>query len=65
MLRLTLIDPMKTRSLHEIYQDVTPSSCSLFALFSQIDDPLTFDEDVKEEAWAQDMDEEIECIEKN
>ena len=37
---------------------------SLFALFSQIDDPLTFEE-VVEEVWAQAMDEEIECIDKN
>ena len=34
-------------------------------LFSQIDDPLTFEEAVEEEVWAQTMDEEIECIEKN
>ena len=41
-----------TKLVHQIH--------SLFELFSQIDDPLTF-----EEVWAQAMDEEIECIEKN
>ena len=56
---------MKTRSLHEIYESSTPNSFSLFALFSQIDDTLTFEEAVEEEVWAQAMDEEIECIEKN
>ena len=38
---------------------------SLFALFSHIYDPLTFEEAIEEELWAQAMDEEIECIEKN
>ena len=56
---------MKTRSLREIYEDGTPNSFSLFALFSPIHDPLTFEEVVKEEVWAQAMDEEIECIEKD
>ena len=56
---------MKTRSLREIYGAGTPNSFSLFALFSQIDDPLAFEEVVDEEAWEQDIDEEIECIEKN
>ena len=41
------------------------TSFSLFALFSPIYDPLTFEEAVEEEVWAQTMDEEIECIEKN
>ena len=59
------IDPVKTRSMHEIYEAGTPNSLSLFALFSQIDDPLAFEEVVDEEAWEQAMDEEIECIEKN
>ena len=31
----------------------------------QIDDPLTFEEAVEEEFWAQAMDEEIKCIENN
>ena len=47
------------------YETCTPNSFSIFALFSQIDDPLTFEEVVEDEVWAQAMDEEIECIEKN
>ena len=62
---MTSTDPVKTRSLREIYEGGTPNSISLFALFSQIDDPLTFEEVVEEDVWAQAMDEEIECIEKN
>ena len=38
---------------------------SFFSLFSQIDDPLTFEEVVKDVVWAQAMDEEIKCIENN
>jgi hypothetical protein len=34
-------------------------------LFSQVDDPLTFEEVFKEDVWAQVMDEEIKCIERN
>ena len=49
----------------EIYESGTPNSFSLFPLFSQIDDTLTFEEAVEEDLWAQAMDEEIECIEKN
>ena len=56
---------MKTRSLREIYEVGTPNSFSLFALFSQIDYPLTFEEVVKDKVWAQAMYEEIECIEKS
>ena len=50
---------MKTRSLGEIYEASTPNSFSLFALFSPIYDPLTFEEAIEEEVWAQAMDEEI------
>ena len=56
---------MKTRILCEIYEYSTPNSFSLFALFSQIDDPLTFEEVVEDEVWEQAMNEEIEVIEKN
>jgi hypothetical protein len=38
---------------------------SVFSLFSQIYDPLTFEEDVKDEVWEQDLDEEIRCIQNN
>ena len=51
--------------MHEIYEAHTPNSFSVFALFSQIDDSLTFEEVFEEEVWEQAMDEEIECIEKN
>ena len=51
--------------MREIYEASTPNSFSLFALFSQMDDPLTFEEVVEDEVWEQAMDEEIECIEKN
>jgi hypothetical protein len=33
--------------------------------FQKIDYPLTFEEAVKEDEWAQAMDEEIRCIERN
>ena len=48
-----------------IYAYDTPNSFSLFALFSHIYDPLTFEEVVEDQVWAQAIDEEIECIEKN
>lgn len=38
---------------------------SIFALFSQINDPLTFEEPIKDDVWEQAMDEEIDYIEKN
>jgi hypothetical protein len=34
-------------------------------LFSQIDDPLIFEEVVKDDVRAQAMDEDIKCIENN
>ena len=40
--------PINTRSLHEIYEVGTPNSFSIFALFYQIDDPLTFEEAVED-----------------
>ena len=52
----TSADPMKTRSLREIYESGTPNSFSIFALFSPIYDPLTFEEFVEEEVLAQAMD---------
>ena len=63
--RLMSTDPIKTRILREIYEAITPNSFSVFALFSQIDNPLTFEEVVEEEVWSRAMGEEIECIEKN
>ena len=49
---------MRTRILCEIYEAGTPNSFSLFALFSQIYDPLTFEEVVKEEVSEQVIHEE-------
>ena len=60
-----MIDPVKTRSLCEIYEASTPNSLSLFSSFSQIYYPLAVEEVVEDKFWAQDMDKEIECIEKN
>jgi hypothetical protein len=47
------------------YNEDVANSFSVFSLFSQIDDPLTFEEFVKEDVWAKSMDEEMRCIEKN
>ena len=55
--RSTLTKPVKTRSMREIYEAGTPNSISLSALISQIDNPLTIEEDVEDEVWAQSMDE--------
>ena len=60
--KLTLTYPIKTRILREIYEASTPNYFTIFSLFSQIDNPLTFEEVVEEEVWEQAMDEEIECI---
>jgi hypothetical protein len=57
--------PRKTRSLCDIYNIDTTHSFLVFVLFSQIDDPLTFEEAFKYDVWAQAMDEEIKCIENN
>jgi hypothetical protein len=57
--------PRKTRSLHEIYNEDVANSFLVFSLFSQIDDPLTFEEVVKDDVWSQAMNEEIRCIENN
>ena len=38
--------------MHEIYEVGTQKSFYLFSLFSQIDDPLTFEEFVEEQVWA-------------
>ena len=63
--RSTSIDLVKTRSLREIYEVGKPNSFSVFALFSQIDDPLTLEEVVEDEVWAQAMTGDLKCIEKN
>jgi hypothetical protein len=57
--------PRKTRSLHDIYNVDTTNSFSIFALFLQIYDPLSFEEVFKDDVWAHAMDKEIKCIENN
>jgi hypothetical protein len=49
--------PIKTRSLRDIYNEDIENLFSIFAWFSQIDDPLTFEEVVKDDVWTQAMDE--------
>ena len=46
--RSTSTKLVKKRSMREIYEAGTPNSFSLFALFSPIYDPLTFEEVVEE-----------------
>ena len=59
----------KFRNLNEIYeQDEVDSGAplnSLFALFCHVDDPIHFEDAVKEEKWVAAMEEEIEAIERN
>jgi hypothetical protein len=57
--------PRKTRSLPNICNEEATNSFSVCFLFSQIDDPLIFEEVVKDDVWAQVMDEEIIRIENN
>lgn len=60
--------PKKTKSLREIYQDERYDEdydeSVNFALFSH-SDPIYFEEVVNEEKWCNDMDEEIDAIERN
>ena len=55
--------------MRDIYeQDNAESSAdqtSLFSLYSHVDDPIHYEEEIKEEKWIQEMDEEIDAIEKN
>ena len=57
--------PRNTRILCDIYNEDASNSFSVFSLFSQIDDPLTFEEVVKEDVSTQAIYEEIRCIENN
>jgi hypothetical protein len=57
--------PRKTRIMHDIYNVDTTNSFLVFSLFSKIDDPLTFEEVVKYDVWAQAINEEIEIISNN
>jgi hypothetical protein len=55
----------KKRSLRGIYNEDATDSFSVFPLFSKINDPLTFKAVLKDDIWAQAMDEEIKFIENN
>lgn len=48
-----------------MYNVDTTNYFLVFSLFYHIDDPLTFEEAVSSDIWAQVTDEEIESIEKN
>jgi hypothetical protein len=50
--------------MRDIYNEDTSNSFSIFSLFSQIDDPLTFEDIVKDDVCAQAMDIKIRCMEK-
>lgn len=54
----------KTRSLREIYEQ-TEKVNGANPLFFACEDPITYEEASKEEKWVQDMNEEINAIEKN
>jgi hypothetical protein len=54
---LSILLPKKTRSLCDIYNVYTTNSFSVFSLFSQIDDLLTFEEVFKDDVWEQAMNE--------
>ena len=55
------------RNLNEIYeQEATNEGMnSLFALYCHVDDPIHFEEAVKDKKWIDAMDEERNSIEKN
>ena len=55
------------RSLNEIYEqeETNEGMNSLFALYCHIEDPIHFEEAVKDKQWIDVMDEEINAIEKN
>ena len=68
-LSLVSVRRPKFRNLNQINeQDEVDSSISLnslFALFCHVDDPMHFEDAVKEEKWVAAMEEAIEAIEKN
>jgi len=59
----------KFRNLNEIYEKnevyIGIGLNSLFSLFFHVDDPIHFEDAVKEEKFVAKMEEEIEAIEKN
>ena len=59
----------KFKNLSEIYEqdeaDSNTSLNSLFDLFFHVDDPIHFEDALKEEKWVATMEEEIEPVERN
>ena len=59
----------KFRNLNEIYEkdkvDNSVGLNSLFALFCHVNDPIYFEDAIKEEKWVATMEEKIEAIGKN
>ena len=55
------------KSLNEIYEQeaANESMNSLFALYCHVEDPIHFEEAIKEKKWIDTMDEEMNVIEKN
>ena len=53
--------------MNDIYdQEATNEGMnSLFALYCHVDDPIHFEEDIKDKKWIDAMDEEMNAIEKN
>eukprot|EP00253_Pinus_taeda_P035760 PITA_35760 len=52
----------KFRNLSDIYDE---GMNSLFALYCHVDDPIHFEEAIKDKKWIEAMDEEINAIERN
>eukprot|EP00253_Pinus_taeda_P026028 PITA_26028 len=52
----------KFRNLSDIYDE---GMNSLFALYCHVDDPVHFEEAIKDKKWIEAMDEEINAIERN
>ena len=57
----------KFRNLNNIYEQeaVNEGMNSLFALYCHVDDPIHFEEAIKDRNWIEAMDEEINAIERN
>jgi len=52
----------KFRNLSDIYDE---GMNSLFALYCHVDDPIHFEDEIKDKKWIEAMDEEINAIERN
>ena len=55
------------RNLNQIYEQEAANEGmnSLFALYCHVDDPIHFEEAIKDKKWIEAMDEEINAIEIN